>query len=773
MLSRTRTFLLFCCLGPGAIFADESLWQGRPVGEFIAYLNTQGLRIIYSSDVVLQSYLVREEPSSELSPDALQQVLWPHGLIAAQGPGNSWLVMINPDAETRNAEVVAEAPEQPILTEIIVSSSVYSVRYQKAGSHQFLDRDFIAGLPDVGEETLSSVARLPGVANGGVSARSYVRGGAANEQLIIFDGLRLYEPYHLKDFQTVATTINPSAVDGMDVYTAGYQSRYGDRMSSVVDIGMRKPADKRETELGISFFNSWALSAGKFGSEKKADWLVSVRRSNLDLISSALKSDFGSPRFSDGLAHIGWQWKNHSYVSANYLYSYDDVDLAQADDSEEAFARYRNRVAWIKIDTDWSYNISSSTVLSATDIANRRNGRSDLPGVLAGTVDDSRDFSSYALTQDWTIDLGEAWTIRAGVDVKFLDADYEYNSTLRIFSPFDQIFDNAPLLQRSIKLSPTGEQFAAYVEARWQATDRLILDLGLRWDRQTYSASDNNEQRSPRFNALYKLGDRNELRVGIGRFYQAQEINELQVSDGLTSFSSPQYADHLVASFVRHLSPGLSLRVEYYQKDYDRPTPRFENAFDLLVIIPELQIDRARVDSRNSFAKGVELTVTGSSEDVSWWAGLVWSSTEDKVAGRDERRSWDQRYSITAGISGEWRSWDISMAGAWHSGWPETKLVIETVELPNGSTELVATTTPRNSSEYADFYSLDGRFSRTFQLKNSELEAFLEVSNISNRENPCCTRYSMRVDETGTSVVDADRSNWLPLVPSLGVIWRF
>lgn len=773
MLPRTRIFLLLCCLVPGSILAVESLWQGKPIGEFIAHLSMQGLKIIYSSDVVLQSYLVKEEPNSEVSPESLQQVLRPYGLIAARGPGNSWLVIENPDARAARAEVVTEAPQQPALTEIVVSSSVYRVRYQKAGSHVFLDRDFIAGLPDVGEETLSSLTRLPGVASGGVSARSHVRGGAANEQLILFDGLRLYEPYHLKDFHKVATTVDPSTVDGMDFYTAGYQARFGDRMSGVVDIGLRAPADTRETELGLSFFNAWAFSSGRFGTEQKGDWTLSARRSNLDLISRAVNPDLGTPRFSDYLVHVGWQWSDRNYLTTNFLYSFDNISLAQEDQSEQATARYRNRVAWLKLETDWSRNVSSSTILSATDIKNLRNGQSDLPDVLEGTVDDRRDFTAYALTQDWNVELNDVWMFRAGVDVKFLDAVYVYDSTLQIFSPFDQILDNVSLLQRSFDLAPSGEQFAAYVEARWQATDRLILDLGLRWDRQTYSASDNNEQRSPRFNALYTLGDRTELRFGIGRFYQAQEINELQVSDGLTNFLSPQYADHVVVSLVRHLTPNLSFRAEYYQKDYDQPAPRFENAFDSLVIIPELQIDRARIDASNSFVRGVELTLTGTDEGLSWWAGLVWSLAEDKVGGRDERRSWDQLYSVTAGTSGRWRGWDISVAGAWHSGWPETRLIIESVDLPNGSTELLAMTTARNRSEYADFHSLDVRASRTFQLADSELEAFLEVSNISDRQNPCCTRYSMRSDGNGGRVIDADQSNWLPLIPSLGIIWRF
>ena len=314
MLRRFNILVLFCCLITGGLHAAESQWQGRAVGEFIEFLTTQGLKVIYSTDVVRDSFVVQVEPNSDEPLEALQDVLRPYGLIASAGPGNTWLIIKNGSVMKLDEPVVEERVSNQPLPEIVVSSSVYSVQYQKAGSHVFLDRDFIAGLPDVGEETLSALARLPGVANGGVSARSNVRGGVANEQLVIFDGLRLYEPYHLKDFHTVASTIDQSAVDSMDFYTAGYQVRYGDRMSSVVDIGMRAPPENLETELGLSFFNAWGLSTGRFGKSKKGDWLVSARRSNLDVLARTLNPDLGSPRFFDTLAHIGWQWKNNSYI---------------------------------------------------------------------------------------------------------------------------------------------------------------------------------------------------------------------------------------------------------------------------------------------------------------------------------------------------------------------------------------------------------------------------------------------------------------------------
>jgi hypothetical protein len=71
------------------------------------------------------------------------------------------------------------------------------------------------------------------------------------------------------------------------------------------------------------------------------------------------------------------------------------------------------------------------------------------------------------------------------------------------------------------------------------------------------------------------------------------------------------------------------------------------------------------------------------------------------------------------------------------------------------------------------FGSLDARVSRRFDLARGDLTVFLEVTNLSNRENPCCTEYSAGLDESGNPVLLASDSTWLPIVPSLGVVWRF
>ena len=191
-----------------------------------------------------------------------------------------------------------------------------------------------------------------------------------------------------------------------------------------------------------------------------------------------------------------------------------------------------------------------------------------------------------ALRQDFQWTASDKWLFTSGFDLKHLDAEYQYDSTLNIFSPFDQIFDNQPSVVRNIQIAPSGAQYAVYLESRWRPYKNWILDGGIRWDQQTYTVANNDDQISLRFNLLYFLTERTELGFGAGGYYQAQEINELQVADGVETFFPAQHASHLVASVAHQLNSGIDIRLELYQKKYRSLMPRYENVFDPLVLIP-------------------------------------------------------------------------------------------------------------------------------------------------------------------------------------------
>jgi outer membrane receptor protein involved in Fe transport len=408
-------------------------------------------------------------------------------------------------------------------------------------------------------------------------------------------------------------------------------------------------------------------------------------------------------------------------------------------------------------------------------IDNDRVGAVDVPDMSLGNVTDNRHFQSVTLKQDWQWSASSKWLFSSGFDIKRLEAEYEYDSTLNILPPFDQILDNQPLLVRSIRTAPRGAQYAVYLSGRWRPFTDLILDAGIRWDQQTYTTASDDSQTSPRFNVLYNWGERTELRLGFGMFYQAQEINELQVADGVTTFFAAQRAQHAVASLSHMLTSGIDVRVELYKKRYRQLMPRYENVFDPLVLIPELQIDRVRIDAEAAVSKGVEFMVTGenSAESLLWWLSYTWSVIEDSTDEGTVKRSWDQSHTVKAGINWDWNKWSFSAAGSVHTGWPRTELMVETISNPDGSSELIASTTPRNALRHSVFHSVDARASRRFDVSRGELMVFLEITNIYNRQNPCCTKYRLQTDSGGNQTLNANQGNWLPIIPSLGVSWRF
>jgi len=159
--------------------------------------------------------------------------------------------------------------------------------------------------------------------------------------------------------------------------------------------------------------------------------------------------------------------------------------------------------------------------------------------------------------------------------------------------------------------------------------------------------------------------------------------------------------------------------------------------------------------------------------ELSWWTSYSWSRTADTFQSETTKRSWDQTHTFGAGLSWDWRKWTFSAAGVLHTGWPKTELVVEEVTNSDGSTSLVATTGPRNARRHAVFHSLDARVSRRFDLPKGDLTAFLEVTNLNNRENSCCTEYSIQRDSGGNEIIQSKGTAWLPIVPSLGVVWRF
>jgi outer membrane receptor protein involved in Fe transport len=609
------------------------------------------------------------------------------------------------------------------------------------------------------------VHRLPGAATNGLSGLAYIRGGEQAETLVVFDGLPMYEPFHLRVLSSPASVLDPRTLGSLEVYAGGFTAEFGDRISAVIDARSTQPDADRYYEAGLSFFYANALASARF-ADGRGQWLAAARRSNLDLIADAAKSKLGKPSYADGFARLDYRVSDATSASLHMLLATDRSSLRDGDEVESVRADYRNGYFWGTLDHQWSPAIQSSLLLSYSDVTAHRTGTVDEPGRRTGFVDDDRDYHVFGAKLDgsWTT---SRWLHRAGLEFRSLSARYRYASEVTFEPDYPFPGDPGGMIARELLLTPDGDHIAVYGSSRLRLTDRLTGELGVRWDEQTYGA-DSDEQFAPRVNLAYDLSAHTRLRASWGKFQQAQSINELQVEDGVTQFGPTQRADVIVLGLEQSMPAEHSLRIEAYDKHYRALRPRYENLLDPLSMLPELRWDRVRIAPDSARAMGVEVLLSRKTTGP-WngWLNYAWSTVEDREAGVDTRRGWDQKHAFGGGVSWTDDPWIATLAATWHSGWPTTSVrLAEPVSTPP---EVIVGA--RNDIRFQDFVSIDARISRRFTLRRGELDAWLEITNLTNRSNACCVDYMVLDDPTPVLVRDED--NWLPILPSLGVLWRY
>ena len=754
--------LLMLAAAAGAEEGVRAPLLGQRISEVIDTLRGQGYEIAYSTATLDDRHRVLAEPDADDAIDGLIAVLAPHGLTLRLQAG-VWLVVPAPRERPGADRVESPAADrgQQGIENVIVSASRYALSRDLGVSRTSLDQQSIQALPDIGEDPVRAAHRLPGAAASGASAAAHFRGGELGEIGIMLNGQSLFDPFHIRDYQGIFSTVDARAVDGVEVFTGGFPARYGDRMSGFVLMNSLAPERERHTEIGLSVFNTSFLTAGR---NPGSNWLLSARRGNLDLV---INPELGEPSYFDVFGEYGIALSPTARLSFNGLLAHDTVSVvleSETAEREQVSSDTQNAQFWARLEMDWSASLGNSTVLSYTNYSNRRDGVLDDEEKMVATVADYRDVEQIGLRQDWLYTGREGHRIRWGLQALASEARFDYDGQAEYFGLPARFPGQPAAQQRRLQVAPEGGSYAIYFSDRFAAGERTTIEWGLRWDDQTYTGDTADAQLSPRLSLLYRTRGNTELRFAAGRYFQSQPIEALQVEDGITEYWPAQRADHVIVGLQRRLRERLNLRIELYYKDFGRVRPRFENLFDPLGLIPELQADRIRLAPNSARARGVEASLSRDAGPLRWWSAYAWSRVEDRFDDGVEPRSWDQAHALQGGI--EWRGerWTFAAAAGAHTGWPRTDL-----SLIDG----VAIAGRRNARRHPTFASLDLRISRRFDLQRGSLLAFIEVSNATNRRNVCCIDWDIDEDDDGNEFLESSPDYWMPLLPAIGILWEF
>ena len=301
---------LMCAPAHGEI-AQPREYKGRRVAEVLRELQTEGVRILFSSTLVPADLVVKSEPRPGAWREIAEQILAPHGLTVANGPGMTWLVV---RATTIRPRPGAAPPDKrpPPTPEPPRDAAPDTLRIEE--QVDVVDRaGDLAGVPSVYEVEVGKVfetagafenvfqvlSTYPGVAATDDQEGTFaVRGGGPEHNAIVFDGVQIHSSQRIGDFRT--SFVNPSTTGSIALDASGLDARYGGRLSSVTVLETRDGDVTRR--LGISgsagLTSGDVLVEGRLPGTTSGSWWATARGTYYKYVAKRF-GDMDMPGFAD------------------------------------------------------------------------------------------------------------------------------------------------------------------------------------------------------------------------------------------------------------------------------------------------------------------------------------------------------------------------------------------------------------------------------------------------------------------------------------------
>jgi hypothetical protein len=681
------------------------------------------------------------------------------------------------------------------LEEVTVTPGSFSLG-QGVGTRQSMSREDIEAVPQIGDDIFRAVNRLPGLSSNDYSAHFGIRGGRHDETLILLDGLELYEPYHLKDFNEGAISIiDAETIDGVQLMTGGFPARYGNRRSGVFDITSRTPdPDQTHVDAGASFLNTHALAMGPFANGK-GSWLAFGRTGYMGLMFQFIdQADLPKPHYDDAFTKLSYPLSPNQTLQLDVLhagdrYTYDIPAttgfLDTIDTREIASTRYGNSYAWTTLKSTFGARTNVKTTLSGGLVTRSRDGSERAVQLTAPyyAITNERRYSILGAAQDWTYGFSDRDIVSLGADFRQLRNTDSYQSV--VYRDPDDPTPPDPgefPIRTNTHLEKSGSRLALYLSNRWRVVNPLVIETGGRFDRATWTGD---SDFSPRTSAALDVGRGMTLRLGWGWYRQVQGIDEVAVLNGPARYYRSELSEQWTAGWDRAGSKGTLLRIEGYFKRGSRLRPVYRNWKGAIDAFPEPNEDRILVFPRRSTSKGVEAYFDRPiGRGVTARASYSYAITDEDVvrivnANSSEPLTYDlshpnphdQRHAANVDFTYRIGGYALNGSFAYHSGWPTTLEHLVPVTNENGQPDFAVRPMKLYGARLPDYLRFDVRATRKWETRWGEFGSSLEVINVTNHANVFGYDYFRQRDGGGQIVLSRGDETWFSTLPSLGLTW--
>lgn len=667
------------------------------------------------------------------------------------------------------ANVFLESKNQ--LTEVVVASKRKDDNLTKAQiGTETLNMQSISKVPVIfGEkDVLKTIQLLPGVKSAGEgNSGFYVRGGAADQNLILLDEAPVYNASHLLGF---FSTFNSDAIKDATLIKGNGPAQYGGRLSSVLDVKMKEGNNKNYTFNGGLGLISSRLSIEGPIQEDKSSFILSGRRTYADVFLKA------NEKFKDNIlyfydlnakANYKIDDKNRIYFSG--YFGKDELGLGSS-----FRINWGNKTGTIR----WNRIINSQLFLNTSFIysdysynVGLKNGETNF--------NVNSNIKDVNLKQDYTFYLNPKNTIR-----------YGFNSILHTITP--SVFSGT--VNNNInKVGRNGLENAVYFNNNFKANQQLTLDYGVRISAYSIMGgdiynvyNDNVITRSillqknefgktyiniePRFTSNYRINDLSSLKIAYAR-----NVQHLHLLSNATAASpsdqwignsyniKPELADQTSIGYARNFKNNTyELGAELYYK-------RMQNQLDYkdgTNINTIADVESALLYGVGR-AYGFEFLAKKKTGLFSGWISYTLSKTERKIAGINEGNWYNAKQDRTHDVSIVTilelnPKWTISGVFVYSTG--------NAVTFPTGKyafgEQTIYQYANRNSNRMPDYHRLD--LSVTYENKNKKNNVGswnFSLYNVYGREN--AYRISFQddpLDNSKTQIIQTALFRWVPSI---------
>ena len=707
-------------------------------------------------------------------------------------------------------------------TEVLVTAERQKFERSMESSQIALDLREINSAPAFVEpDVFRTLQMLPGVqTTSDFSSALYVRGSTPDQNLIMLDGIAVYNPYHLGG---IFSTFNTDAIKEADFHAGGFPARYGGRMGAILNVINREGNTEKITgSANLSLISSKALIEGPLPKWKgmKGSWMISGRRTYIDKVVDALALPSGSKNSDGSDIPLRFPYYFYDYqIKANLdidqdhrltftrFYGDDVLDFYYEDPSETVSNENVTIQQDSKFGLDWPWGnqtngltwrwIISPKMITKTFLSNSRY-RFDFDLFFQ-----NRDLYTYSdstvinfINFNWNIyDIIKDRTLETEVQYKYSN-DHELTGGFQIKKirfdlgiEYDLETQDTSFTWNPLSLKNNTQEISFFLQDRWEVSKRLKIRSGLR-------LTDYNLHKKiyadPRIGMKYHISDDIALKANWGLYHQFlttannqdENLRLVELWLGIPKEKSASVSEHVIGG-VEYMSPrNIFYRIELYQKTFENLlTLKQDNANEYEGTSQDSTMNEFWDTRGNS--NGIELLVKKSSGKFNGWIGYTFSETKYYTEPSGwHNPNFDRTHTIN--IVGNYdltSDLELSAALTQSSGNPYTKILGRVYDweqsLYNDSywypidSYLVGA---KNTERYDDYFRIDiGMTRKGGNLFGLEYDTYWQIMNLTRHINILSYRYRTKTDPlTGNQLgVQRQPIPMFPLIFTFGVKFEF